>query len=244
VFITIAGALAYFTLPVSQYPQIAPPTVTVSATYPGANAELAAETVAAPIELEINGVDNMIYMTSQVTGDGRVSISVVFKPGTDVDQAQVLVQNRVAIAEPRLPEDVRRLGVTTRKSSADILMVIFLVTDDPALDRLYVSNYAIRNVRDVLARVDGVGTVSLFGAREYAMRVWLDPDKVAARGLTAGEVVAALRAQNLQVSTGTLNQPRRKAHSRCRFKRAGGYRRRKSLARSSCAPRPTAACCG
>jgi hydrophobic/amphiphilic exporter-1 (mainly G- bacteria), HAE1 family len=207
VFITIAGALAYFTLPVSQYPQIAPPTVTVSATYPGANAELAAETVAAPIELEINGVDNMIYMTSQVTGDGRVSISVVFKPGTDVDQAQVLVQNRVAIAEPRLPEDVRRLGVTTRKSSADILMVIFLVTDDPALDRLYVSNYAIRNVRDVLARVDGVGTVSLFGAREYAMRVWLDPDKVAARGLTAGEVVAALRAQNLQVSTGTLNQP-------------------------------------
>ncbi len=149
----------------------------------------------------------MIYMTSQVTGDGNVSISVVFRPGTDVDQAQVLVQNRVAIAEPRLPEDVRRLGVTTRKSSPDILMVIFLVADDPTLDRLYVSNYAIRNVRDVLARVDGVGTVSLFGAREYAMRIWLDPDKVAARGLTAGEVVAALRAQNLQVSTGTLNQP-------------------------------------
>jgi hydrophobic/amphiphilic exporter-1 (mainly G- bacteria), HAE1 family len=207
VFITLAGALAYFTLPVSQYPQIAPPTVTVTATYPGANAELAAEAVAAPIELEINGVDNMIYLTSQVTGDGRVSISVVFRPGTDVDQAQVLVQNRVAIAEPRLPEEVRRLGVTTRKSSPDILMVIFLVADDPSLDRLYVSNYAIRNVRDVLARVDGVGTVSLFGAREYSMRVWLDPDKVAARGLTAGEVVAALRAQNLQVSTGTLNQP-------------------------------------
>jgi hydrophobic/amphiphilic exporter-1 (mainly G- bacteria), HAE1 family len=207
IFITIVGALAYFILPVSQYPEIAPPTVTISASYPGASAELIAEAVASPLELEINGVENMLYMTSQSTGDGRLTISVVFRSGTDVDEAQVLVQNRVGIAEPRLPEEVRRLGVTVRKASPDILMVLYLLSDNPDLDSLYVSNYALRNVRDVLARIDGVGNVNVFGAREYAMRIWLDPDKLAARTLTADEVVRALRDQNLQVSTGILNQP-------------------------------------
>jgi HAE1 family hydrophobic/amphiphilic exporter-1 len=206
-FITIVGGLAYFTLPVSQYPQIAPPTVTVTASYPGASAELIAEAVAGPLELEINGVENMLYMTSQSTADGRLTISVVFRTGTNADDAQVQVQNRVGIAEPRLPEEVRRLGVVVRKASPDLLMVLYLQASDPALDQLYVSNYAVRNVRDVLARLDGVGNVNIFGLREYAMRVWLEPDKLAARNLTAGEVVAALRGQNLQVSTGVLNLP-------------------------------------
>ena len=207
ILLTIAGAIAQRSLPVSEYPEIAPPTVNISASYPGASAEVIAATVATPIEQEVNGVDDMLYITSQSTGDGRVSIDVVFKAGVNVDQAQVLVQNRVSIAEPRLPEDVRRLGVTVRKASPDLMMVVHLTSPDGSRDQQYISNYATLYIKDALARVDGVGNVNIFGARDYSMRIWLDPAKVAARGLTAGEVIAAIRAANLQVAAGAINQP-------------------------------------
>ncbi|MEM6491021.1 MAG: efflux RND transporter permease subunit, partial [Pseudomonadota bacterium] len=207
VILTIVGVIAYFSLPVSEYPQIAPPTVNVTASYPGASAETVADTVAAPLEQEINGVDGMLYVVSQSTGDGNLSINVVFRQGTNVDDAQVLVQNRVSVAEPRLPEDVRRLGVVVRKSSPDLMLVIHMTSPDGTFDQQYVSNYATLFLRDRLARIPGVGQVRVFGARDYSMRVWLDPGKVAARGLTAGEVVAALQAANVQVAAGAVNQP-------------------------------------
>ncbi|WP_419898240.1 efflux RND transporter permease subunit [Roseomonas sp. USHLN139] len=205
--ITLVGGIAGFGLPISEYPEIAPPTVTVAATYPGASAQTIAETVATPLEQEINGVDGMLYLGSQSTGDGRLTVTVVFRQGTDVDAAQVLVQNRVAVAEPRLPEEVRRLGLQVRKASPDLLMVVHMLSPDGSRDQQYVSNYATLNVRDRLARLDGVGDVQIFGARDYSMRVWLDPAKVAARNLTPGEVVAALQRANLQVAAGGLNQP-------------------------------------
>ncbi len=205
--ITIVGLIAQRALPVAEYPEIAPPTVNITASYPGASAQVIAETVATPIEQEVNGVDDMLYVSSQSTGDGRLSINVVFKPGTNIDQAQVLVQNRVAVAEPRLPEDVRRLGISVRKASPDLMMVVHMISPDGTRDQQYISNYATLYVKDVLARVDGVGNAQIFGARDYAMRVWLDPAKVAARGLTAAEVVQALRAANLQVAAGSINQP-------------------------------------
>ena len=207
VILTIVGVIAGAALPVAEYPEIVPPTVNITATYPGASAAVIAETVAAPIEQEVNGVDNMLYITSQSTGDGRLSISVVFKPGTDIDQAQVLVQNRVSIAEPRLPEDVRRLGLTVLKASPDLMMVVHMFSPDGSRDQQYISNYATLYVRDRLARIDGIGDSRVFGARDYSMRVWLDPEKVAARNLIASEVVGAIRAANLQVAAGSINQP-------------------------------------
>ena len=176
----ITGLIAFLALPISQYPEIAPPNVVVSATYPGANAETVAETVATPLEQEINGVEGMIYMSSYSTSDGQVQITVTFALGTDLDQAQVLVQNRVAVAEPRLPEEVRRQGVTTRKSSPDLMMVVHMLSPDETYDQLYVSNYARTRVRDEIVRLRGVGDVRLFGEREFSIRVWLDADKLAA----------------------------------------------------------------
>jgi HAE1 family hydrophobic/amphiphilic exporter-1 len=205
--ILIIGAIAYFTLPVSQFPEIVPPTISVNASYPGANAVTVADTVAAVIEQEVNGVEGMIYMYSQSTDDGNLSLSVTFEVGTDIDKAQVLVQNRVAVAEPRLPEEVRRNGITVNKRMPDLLLVVHLVSPDKTYDQVYTSNYALLNVRDEIARIPGVGDVSIFGSREYSMRVWLDPERIALRGMTANEVLAALRAQNVQVAGGALGQP-------------------------------------
>ena len=206
IIITLIGAISYFSLPVSQYPEVVPPTVTVTASYPGASAETVADTVANPLEQEINGVDGMLYISSQSTSDGRVTITVTFEHGTDLDEAQVLVQNRVAIAEPRLPETVRRLGIVTLKSTPDFLLIVNLVSPDGSLDREYMTNYAQTRIKDRLSRIEGVAEAQLFGQRELAMRVWIDPGRAAARNLTANDIVSALRAQNVQVAAGTLGQ--------------------------------------
>lgn len=202
VFITLIGAFAYPQLPLAQYPEIAPPTITVQATFPGASAETLAETVATPLEQEINGVENMLYMSSSSTSAGTVQITVSFKPGTDLDAAQVLVQNRVALAEPRLPEQVRQIGVVVAKESQGFLMIAALTSTDPNLDIDYIGNYANSQLRDRLLRIEGVGNVMVFGGGNYSMRVWIDPDRAAARDLTSGEIVAALRGQNVQVAGG------------------------------------------
>ncbi|AMV20737.1 efflux RND transporter permease subunit [Planctomyces sp. SH-PL14] len=207
VVITLFGAIAYWSLPAAQYPDIVPPTVVVRATYPGASPEVIADTVATPIEQEVNGVENMLYMSSQCTTDGQMELTVTFKLGTNLDDAQVLVQNRVAVAEPRLPEEVRRLGVTTIKSSPDILMVIHLVSPDKRYDQLYLSNYALIQVRDALSRVEGVGSINSPGLREYSMRVWLDPEKLSHLSLTPSDVVRAMQSQNVQVASGVIGQP-------------------------------------
>src|SRR5437016_231226 len=207
VFVTLVGLGALAFLPVAQYPEIVPPTVQVTTIYPGASAETVSRTVATPLEQEINGAENMLYMSSQSTGDGKLAITVTFQIGTDLNVAQMLTQNRVQDALPRLPEDVQRQGVQVRKSTPNILLAVHLMSPDSSRDDLYMSNYATLHVKDALARLPGVGDVQLFGARDYAMRIWLDPDKVAAHTLNAGEVLAALRAQNVQVSAGVLNQP-------------------------------------
>jgi hydrophobe/amphiphile efflux-1 (HAE1) family protein len=205
--ITIIGAIGYAGLGVTQLPEITPPTITVTANYPGASAQTVADTVAAPIEQEINGVENMIYMASQSTSDGNLSLTVTFEVGTDIDRAQVLVQNRVSAAERRLPDEVRRNGLTVRKRSPDLLLAIHLISPDSTYDQVYISNYGLLNVRDRLMRLYGVADVFLFGVREYSMRIWLDPDRIAARDLTAEQVLDALRAQNVQVAGGSLGEP-------------------------------------
>lgn len=200
----IIGIISYGKLAVEQYPEISPPTIVVSAVYPGASADIVANTIAAPLEQEINGVEGMLYMSSQSTNSGSTAITITFKQGTDLDQAQVLVQNRVAAAEPRLPEEVRRRGINTRKNSPDMLMVVNLFSPNGTYDQTFIGNYANLQIRDSLLRIDGVGDMRLFGASDYAMRIWLDPDRVAALGLTAGDVLAALRSKNMQVASGTL----------------------------------------
>jgi multidrug efflux pump len=207
IVIVIIGLIALYSLPIAEYPEIAPPTIVVNTRYPGANPQVIAETVATPLEQEINGVEDMLYMSSQSTSDGQMSLTITFRLGTNLDKAQVLVQNRVAIAEPRLPETVRRLGITTQKSSPDLLLVVHLLSPDNRYDQAYIGNYALIQLRDVLTRLDGVGNITLFGLREFSMRVWLDPSMLAARNMTASDVVQALSEQNVQVAAGIIGQP-------------------------------------
>ena len=203
----ILGGVSFSRLPVAQYPEIAPPIINVSGQYPGASADVVASTVVTPIEQQINGVENMLYMSSNSTADGRFSIQVTFDLGTNLDIAQVQVQNRVAIAQPRLPSDVRNIGVTVSKSSPDLMMVVHLYSPDKSRDSLFISNYATLEITDPLTRVDGVGSITVFGSRDYSMRVWLDPDRLQSLGLTASDVTNALQGQNIQVASGVLDQP-------------------------------------
>ena len=205
--IVIGGALALFQLPISEYPAVVPPTVVVRAAYPGANPKVIAETVASPLEQQMNGVEGMLYMFSQATADGALTLTITFALGTDLDNAQVQVQNRVAQTLPRLPQDVQRIGVTTEKASPDFIMVVHLVSPDERYDMLYLSNYAHLQVRDELTRLPGVGAAQVFGAGEYSMRVWLDPNRLASRQLTTSDVVRAIREQNVQVAAGVLGSP-------------------------------------
>jgi HAE1 family hydrophobic/amphiphilic exporter-1 len=207
ILITLVGIIAYPTLPVSQYPPVAPPTVVISANYPGASAETMADTVATPIEQQVNGVEDMLYMSSQSTGNGQVQITITFKLGTDLDKAQVLVQNRVAVAEPRLPQQVRDIGVTVRKASPDFMLAIQLYSPDNSKSYAYVANYAALEVRDRLLRIQGVGDINLRGARDYAMRVWIDPDRAAARGVTVEDITGAIASHNTQVAGGAVGAP-------------------------------------
>ena len=207
ILIFIAGAITIPLLPISEYPDVVPPTVQVRAVYPGANPSEIAETVATPLEEAITGVENLMYMKSVAGSDGVLAMTLTFRPGTDPDEAQVQVQNRVSQAQARLPEAVRRQGVTTDKQSPDLTMVPQLISPDGRYDSTYLRNYAALHVRDELARLEGVGQAMLFGAGDYAMRVWIDPDRAAARGLTSGDILAAIREQNVQVSAGQLGAP-------------------------------------
>jgi hydrophobe/amphiphile efflux-1 (HAE1) family protein len=207
IVIVILGAVAFTRLPVAQYPEIAPPVINVSGQYPGANAEVVASTVVAPIEEQINGVENMLYVSSNSNGDGRFSIGVTFDLGTNLDIAQVQVQNRVATALPRLPADVRNIGVTVAKASSDLMMVVHMLSPDKSRSELFISNYAALEVKDALTRVQGVGSIIVFGSRDYSMRIWLDPARLQSLGMTANDVTQALQAQNIQVASGILNQP-------------------------------------
>src|SRR5262245_57700879 len=217
IVIVIVGVVALVKLPIAQYPEVAPPTISITANFPGANALDVAENVATPIEQEVNGVENMIYMLSKCTNDGQMILDVTFKPGSDLNMSQVLVQNRVSVAEAKLPEEVKRQGVTTKKKSPSILLCVNLISakeKDPTtgverfkFDQLYLSNYATLNVKDVLARIPGVGDVTFLGPRDYSMRIWLDPQKAASLGMTPSEVIAKLREQNRQVPAGRVGQP-------------------------------------
>src|SRR4051812_13022791 len=207
IIITLGGFIAVFALPIAQYPDITPPTVEVAAYYPGANSEVVADTVAAPIEQQVYGVENMMYMSSQCTNDGMYTLTVTFKIGVDLNMAQVLVQNRESLAEPILPELVKRRGVTVKKKSPSILMIVNLFSPDKSRDNLYLSNYATIQLRDELARLPGVGDITYMGQRDYSMRVWLDPEKMSFRNLTASDVTNAIAQQNTQVAAGQIGQP-------------------------------------
>lgn len=207
IVIFVSGLIALPLLPVSEYPEVVPPTVQVTTQYRGANPTVISETVAAPLEEAINGVENMIYMKSVASSDGVLQIVVTFKPGTDPDTAQVQVQNRVGQALPRLPEEVRQVGVITQKSAPDLTLVVHLTSPDGRYDTTYLRNYAVLHVKDEISRIKGVGNAPLFGAGDYAMRIWLDPAKVASRGLTGGDVIRAIRDQNVQVSAGQIGAP-------------------------------------
>jgi multidrug efflux pump len=207
IVIVLGGGIAYFTLPVAQYPEIAPPTVEVSAYYPGANAQVVADTVAAPIEQQVNGVENMMYMSSQCTNDGKYTLTVTFRPGTDLNISQVLVQNRESLAEPILPDLVKRRGISVKKKSSNVLMIINLVSRDGSRDSLNLSNYATILIRDELSRLPGVGDITYLGQRDYSMRIWLDPQKLATYNLNAQDIVLAVQAQNIQVAPGQIGQP-------------------------------------
>src|SRR6476619_4109778 len=200
IVIVLAGSIALFTLPVAQYPEITPPTVEVSASYPGANAEVVSDTVAAPIEQQVNGVEGMMYMSSQCTNDGTYTLTVTFRPGTDLNLAQVLVQNRAALAQPILPDLVKRRGVTVKKKSPSVLMIINLFSPDNSRKNLDLSNYATIQLRDELSRLPGVGDISFLGQRDYSMRIWLDPEKLAMRRLGTDDVIHAVEQQNIQVA--------------------------------------------
>jgi multidrug efflux pump subunit AcrB len=221
IIFVIVGGVSFARLPVAQYPEIAPPTINVTGQYPGASAEVVASTVVSPIEDQLNGVENMIYMSSNATSDGRFTISVSFEIGTNLDIAQVQVQNRAATAQPRLPADVRAIGVTVAKASPDILMVVHLYSPDKTRDSLFISNYATLQIKDALSRVYGVGSIVVFGSRDYSMRIWLDPDRLQSLGMTAGDVTAALQTQNVQVASGCSISSRW---------------RRQALSRSPCKP--------
>src|SRR3954463_1684378 len=213
VVILLLGAIAAALLPVAEYPEVTPPMVRVTAAYPGANAQVVADTVAAPIEQQVNGVEKMLYMTSQSNNDGSYTLDVTFEIGTDVNMAQVLVQNRVAVATPALPDTVKAIGVTTKKRSPDILLCVSLYSEDnpatgrPYYDALYLSNYTTIQLKDAIARLEGVGDLLVMGQQDYSMRVWLDPDKLASRDLTVGDVIKVLREQNVQVAAGQVGQP-------------------------------------
>src|SRR6202521_4153883 len=213
IVIILLGSIAAALLPIAEYPEITPPNVRVTANYPGANAQVVADTVAAPIEQQVVGVEGMLYMSSNSNNDGSYTLDVTFALGTDVNMAQVLVQNRVAIAEPSLPDVVRAIGVTVKKQSPDILLAVSLYSEDkaatglPYYDQLYMSNYATIQLKDALARLEGVGDVIVIGQQDYSMRVWLDPDKLQSRNLSAGDVIRVLREQNVQVAAGQIGQP-------------------------------------
>src|SRR6266404_8784808 len=207
IVIVLGGTVALFTLPVAQYPEIAPPTVEVSASYPGANAQVVADTVAAPIEQQINGVEGMMYMSSQCTNDGNYTLTVTFQPGSDLNISQVLVQNRESLAEPILPELVKRRGISVKKKSPNVLMIVNLFSKDENRTTLELSNYATIQIRDELSRLPGVGDITYLGQRNYSMRLWLDPQKLATYGLNASDVINAVQAQNVQVAAGQIGQP-------------------------------------
>ena len=207
IVITLIGGLAYFALPVAQYPEVAPPTVIVTASYPGADAQTLAETVATPLEQEINGVERMLYMSSSSTSDGRVQITVTFELGTDLDKSQVLIQNRVNSALPRLPEDVRRQGIIARKQSPDLTLAVQFFSPDGSRDVAYLANYVTLQIRDRISRIKGVADANSLGGQDFTMRIWLNPEQLASRNLTAGDLTRALREQNLQIAGGALGQP-------------------------------------
>ncbi|HVJ80778.1 MAG TPA: efflux RND transporter permease subunit, partial [Planctomycetia bacterium] len=207
IVVALAGALALATLPVSQYPEITPPQVQISISYPGASARVVADTVAAPIEQQVNGVEGMLYMSSQSGNDGSYTLSVTFEVGADLNTALVMVQNRVTLALPQLPSEVQRQGITVRKKTPDLLQIINFYSPDDRYDTIYLSNFALINVRDEILRVEGVSDINISGQRDYSIRVWLDPDLLAARNLTAPDVVAAIRSQNLEVAPGRIGAP-------------------------------------